>query len=450
MSEGKTSGGLFAPLFGDPEVDDVLADRTLVGGMLAFEAALAEAQAELGLIPAAGADSIVATVQDLVPDPSEIGRGGVSAGNPVNPLVRELTAAVPDSARPFVHRGATSQDVFDSALMLCAKRACEFVSGRLTEVTGILVRLVETHRLTAMPARTLGQQALPTTFGRVAAGWLVALDDAAERLDHVTRTRLAVQLGGAAGTLAGLDGRGPELVAGLATRLGLAEPPLPWHTDRLRILDLASACAAVTAAAGTVALDLVLLAQSEVAEVVPASGGGSTAMPHKANPVDAILVRSAAIRAPGLVATLFATAAAQENERAAGAWHAEWMPLRELLSVTGGAVRRLAAALDGLRVDPERMRADLDLSGGLLLSESVAARLAPELGRDVAHELVRECAMRAAAEGDPFASVLRDEPRVREVLDEDALSEALDPASWTGSTDALIDRALAAHRCRSD
>jgi 3-carboxy-cis,cis-muconate cycloisomerase len=172
-------------------------------------------------------------------------------------------------------------------------------------------------------------------------------------------------------------------------------------------------------------------------------------MPHKANPTHAILVRSAAIRAPGLVGTVFAAAAGHEHQRAAGAWHAEWEPLRELLSLTGGAALRLGAALDGVRVDPERMRTDLDLTGGLLLSESVAAALAPSLGRDQAHELVRECVQRATAEGQPFAVVLRDEPRVRKVLDDDALASALDPTHRTGSTDALIDRALEAHARRS-
>jgi 3-carboxy-cis,cis-muconate cycloisomerase len=299
-----------------------------------------------------------------------------------------------------------------------------------------------------MAARTLGQQALPTTFGRVAAGWLTACGEATVRLDTVLATRVAVQFGGAAGTLAGLGDQGPQVMARLAARLGLTEPVLPWHTDRGRVMELASALAASVAAAGKVALDLVLLAQTELAEVVPASGGGSTAMPHKSNPVDAVLVRSAAFRAPGLLTTLFAAAAAQENERAAGGWHAEWVPLRELVSVTGGAALRLGSALTGLRIDEERMRADLGLTGGLLLSESVAARLAPRLGREAAHELVQDCSRRATA-GHSFADVLRAEPRVREVLDDEELTAALDPAGWTGSTDALIDRALAAHATRA-
>ena len=301
MSDQRMSDSLLGPLFGDPEVDAAVGDRALLRAMLSYEAALAGAQADLGLIPQEAAEAIAATAQELELDPGEIGRAGVAAGNPVNPLVRELTAAVPEHARPFVHRGATSQDVWDSALMCCASSACERIGSLLHDLGETLVRLVEAHRSTPMPARTLGQQALPTTFGRVAAGWLVALDDAAARLS-AARSRLSVQLGGAAGTLAGLDGRGVEVAARVAARLQLAESVLPWHTDRGRVLELASALGGVTAAAGKTALDLVLLAQSEIAEAVPASGGGSTAMPHKANPVDAILVRAAAVRAPGLVA----------------------------------------------------------------------------------------------------------------------------------------------------
>jgi 3-carboxy-cis,cis-muconate cycloisomerase len=447
MSDPSLSVGLFAPLFADPDVDDAVGDAALVASMLTFESALAAAQAELGLVPPEAAAAIAAAAGAVSVDPARLGEQSVSAGNPVNPLVRRLTAAVPESARPFVHLGATSQDVLDTAVMLTAAWAGRRILERLDTAADLLAELVETHRRTTMPGRTLGQQALPTTLGRVAAGWLNALTEAAERLETVRTSRLAVQFGGAAGTLAGLDGRGPEVLTRLAARLGLAEPTLPWHTDRLRVLELASAAAGVTATAGTIGLDLVLLAQAEIAEVVPATGGGSTAMPHKANPVDAVLIRSAAFRTPGLLATLFAAAGAQENERAAGAWHAEWLTLRELLSVTGGAALRLTAAVAGLRVDAGRMRADLELSGGLLMSESVAARLAPRLGRVVAHELVRDCARRAV--GQSFDAVLRADPQVRELLDDDEISAALDPAGWTGSTDALIDRALGARRRRS-
>jgi 3-carboxy-cis,cis-muconate cycloisomerase len=443
-----TSDGLLAPLFADPDVEAAISDAALVAAMLDVERELARAQAGLGLIPAEGAEAIAATCDSLRPDVAGLGRAGMSAGNPVSPLVRALTEAVPDDARPYVHLGTTSQDVLDTALMLLARRAGARITALLDRAADALATVTETHRATVLAARTLGQQALPTTFGRKAAGWLVAVDDATARLGSVLEQRLAVQLGGAAGTLAGFDAAGPELVAALAGRLGLAEPVLPWHTDRQRLLELAAALAAAIATAGKVALDLVLLAQTEVGEVVPGAGGGSTAMPHKQNPVGAILIRSAAVRAPGLLATLFSAASLQEHERAAGAWHAEWEPLRDLLSLAGGSAGRLAAVVPDLVVSPERMASNLERTGDLVLSESVAARLAPRLGREAAHDLVRRCAARAAETGQPFRDVLAAEPQVEAELGDDGLTSALDPQNWSGASQALIDRALAAHAQR--
>jgi 3-carboxy-cis,cis-muconate cycloisomerase len=353
-------GLLLRPLVSDPAVEVVLGDDALVRAMLRVEAALATVQAELGLVPADAAAVIVEVAGSLVVDVADLGRRSVAAGNPVSPLLAELREALPEHARAVVHRGTTSQDVLDTALMLLARDACTLITERLDEGADAVATLAREHRTTPMVGRTLGQQALPTTFGRKAAGWLVALDEAGDRLREVGRRRLAVQLGGAVGTLADLDGGAATLAARLAAELGLVEPVLPWHTDRGRVLELAAAAAAVVAAAGKVALDLVLLAQTEVAEVRPGAGGTSTAMPHKQNPADAVAVRSAALRAPGLLATLFTAAAQQEHERGAGAWHAEWEPLRDLLSLAGGSVMRLRAALTTATVDPERMRADLD------------------------------------------------------------------------------------------
>ncbi len=352
-------GLLLGPLVSDADVEVALGDEAFVRAMLQVEAALAAAQAELGLVPADAATTIGAVAGSLVVDVADLGRRSVAAGNPVSPLLAELTAALPEHIRPHVHRGTTSQDVLDTALMLLARDACALVVARVDEAADVVAALVREHHLTPMVGRTLGQQALPTTFGRKAAGWLVALDEAGTRLRAVARHRLAVQLGGAVGTLAGLDGRSAALPARFAAELGLVEPVLPWHTDRGRILELAAATAALVAATGKVALDLVLLAQTEVAEVRPGVGGTSTAMPHKQNPADAVAVRSAALRTPGLLAGLFAAAAQQEHERAAGAWHAEWEPLRDLLSLAGGSAVRLRAALTSATVDPERMRSDL-------------------------------------------------------------------------------------------
>ncbi|MFG1928101.1 3-carboxy-cis,cis-muconate cycloisomerase [Cryptosporangium sp. NPDC048952] len=422
---------LFDPLFADARVSAEIGDDAVLRAMLDVEAALARAEASVGVIPADAATAIGAACAGEF-DVAAVGRAGVSAGNPVVPLVRALEKELPSSAKPWVHHGATSQDILDSALMLVSARARRPLLAALQAATDALATLAAEHRTTLMVGRTLGQQALPTTFGLKAAGWLVALDTAASRLRAV---QPAVQFGGAAGTLAALREHGVAVTAALAAELGLAEPTLPWHTDRQRILDLGSALAAVSAALGKIALDVTLLASTEVGEVAEGGGGGgSSAMPHKRNPANAILVRSASVRTPGLLATLHSAAAQQEHERATGGWHAEWEPLRELFDVVGGAAARAAQFLPDLQVDVSAMRATLDATGGVLLSENVSGALAETLGRSAAHDLVKN-------------AVLAGRP-LREVLDEAgvAADPVLDPANYLGSADELVDRALAAHR----
>lgn len=433
---------LFGPLFTAPDVAAQTSDGAVVRALLDVEAALARAAASVHAIPADAAEAItVACAGEF--DSAALGEAGQSAGNPVVPLVRAIERRLPASAMPWVHHGATSQDVLDTGLMLVSKRALAPMLAALRTTSTSLATLAETHRRTLIAGRTLGQQALPTTFGLKAAGWLVALDTSAVRLREVP---LAVQLGGAAGTLAALGDRGIAVAAALATELGLAEPVLPWHTDRQRLLDLGAALAGVAAALGKLALDVTLLAQSEVAEVAEGgSGGGSSAMPHKRNPVNSVLIRSASVRAPGLLATLYTAAAQQEHERATGGWHAEWETLRDLLDVVGGAAGLAARLVPTLRVDAARMRTTLDASGGILLSENVSGALASQLGRSRAHDLVKAAVATAARDGRPLREVLLDDDQVRDQLGAGTLDAALDPAGYLGSTDELIARALAFH-----
>ncbi len=440
------SEGLLTGLFGTPSVDAELTDKALLQAMLDVERALAEAGADVGVVPWPAASAIAAGCVADRYDVAELGRAADAAGNPVVPLVRALGDTVEGSARPWVHHGATSQDVLDTALMLVAARAGDAIGEHVDGALGACAAAAEQHRNTIMVARTLGQQAAPTTFGLKAAGWLVGLLEAKGRLVRA-RSGLAVQLGGAAGTLAALDDAGTVVSARLAERLGLAEPLLPWHTDRQRILDLAGALGGICAAAGKAALDVGLLAQTEVGEVVEGdpARGGSSAMPHKRNPVDSVLVTAVARRAPGLVGTLYA-AAAQENERAAGGWHAEWEPLLTLLRLTGSAAARGRRMLEGLDVRTDRMRANLAASGGLVMTESVAARLAPNLGRAGAHQVVGRAATRAVADGVPLRDVLLADPDVRAHLSEHDIDIALDPRAWLGSAGVLVDRALAEYR----
>ncbi|MEV6812502.1 3-carboxy-cis,cis-muconate cycloisomerase [Micromonospora sp. NPDC051296] len=434
------SDGLLRGLSGTPDVDAELDDGRLLQALLDVEAALARAGADAGLLPVPAAEEIAGRCHAERYDAAAIGAAAETAGNPVVPLVRELTAAVAEPARPWVHYGATSQDVLDSALSLVVARAAGPLLRHVDAAADAAAGLARTHRDTLMVARTLGQQAAPTTFGLKAAGWLLGLVEARTRLERV-RAALPAQLGGAVGTLAAYGSAGPAVVERFAARLGLAAGPLPWHTRRQPVLDLTAALGGLLVATGKVALDVGLLAQTEIGEVVEggAGRGGSSAMPHKRNPVDSVLVTAAARRGPGLVGTLFA-AAGHEHERATGSWHAEWEPLLDLVHLAGGAAARTARMLAGLHVHPHRMRANLDATGGLLLAEAVAARLAPALGRAAAHDLVRRAASRP-----PFRAALLADPEIRAHLSERDIDGALDPVAWLGSAGQLVDRALDRH-----
>ncbi len=444
------SGGLFDGVLARGPVREAVADRAWLRAMLDVEAALARAEARAGLFPVEAAEAIARACRDDALDLAALGRDASASGNPVVPLVRAITAAVDDAtAAGEVHRGATSQDILDTAAMLVARRALGSLLEDLDAASDAAAALADAHRGTLIAGRTLLQHAVPTTFGLKAAGWMAGLDQAAIRLDQVRRTRLAVQLGGAAGTLASLGDRGPAVVRHLAEDLGLTEPVQPWHTDRTRVAELAGALGGTAGASAKPAQDVVLLSQTEVAEVWEgvAGRGGSSTLPHKRNPIAAVSALACARQAPGLVATLL-SAMVQEHERAAGAWHAEWRPLTDLLRTVGSAAAWLRDCLEHLEVDPVRMRANLERSGGLVLAERVAAALAPALGRLAAHDIVERASARSAIESRPFAQVLADAPEVRANLTAEDLAALFDPAGYLGSADVFVDRALRAHEAR--
>jgi 3-carboxy-cis,cis-muconate cycloisomerase len=341
-----------------------------------------------------------------------------------------------------VHQGATSQDIIDTAMMLLARSALAAILASLSGAAEAAAQLTARHARTVMTGRTLLQQAVPVTFGLVAAGWLTGLDEARTMLAAVRARRLAVQFGGAAGTLASLGRAGPAVAALLAAELGLAEPALPWHTNRQRIVELAAALAGACAATGKIARDVTLLAQTEIGEVREGSGGGSSAMPHKRNPVAAIAVIGCTRQAPGLLATVTASAE-QELQRAAGAWHAEWQPLASLLTLTASAAAWCTDMLAGLEIDVAAMRANLDATGGLPLAEHVASLLAPKLGPLAAHDLVAEASAQALQNGQPLREVLL---AVDTGLTSAELDAALDSRAYLGATSEFIRRALAAHQ----
>jgi 3-carboxy-cis,cis-muconate cycloisomerase len=430
-SSSPSEGALFAGVFARGGVAPAVSDTAWLQAMLDAEAALAHALAAAGVIAPEAADAIAAAcVADLY-DPAEIGRAAAGIGNPVGPLVKALTAAVEVPAAGHVHRGATSQDILDTAAMLVARRAMDPLLDDIGGAEAAARRLAREHRDTPMAGRTLLQQAVPVTFGLVAAGWASGLADAAARLADLRDRRLAAQLGGAAGTLASLGDSGPAVAAAYARELGLAEPVLPWHTLRGRIGELAGALGVAAGAVAKPARDVVLLSQTEVAEVAEGTGGGSSTMPHKSNPVAAVAALGCARQAPGLVATLLG-AMEQEEQRAAGAWHAEWRPLTVLLRVTGSAAAWLRTCLEELHVDAGRMRTNLDATGGRMLAERVSAALASAHGRQEANDLVAR-----AAREPSFADALADLG-----LDRSEVQRLLDPAGYLGSAGAFVDRVL--------
>lgn len=471
--------GLFDGVFARGAAADAVDDAHWLRALLDAEAALARAAARAGLVDVAAAAAVTeaadrvidrdAVVRDAAGgacdrdasdrdasdrDAGGLGIAGLSAaaagyGNPVPPLVRALSAAVPAGAREAVHVGATSQDIMDTAMMLLVRRAAEAILADLGAAADAVAGLAARYRDTAMIGRTLLQQAQPTTFGMLAATWLSALDRARARLSAMS-AGLPVQYGGAVGTLAASGGVGTRIAALLADELELTDPGLPWHTDRQPIVDIVAALAGAGGACGKAARDVTLLAQGEVAEVAEAGAGGSSAMPHKRNPVAAISVLGCTRQLPGLAASLLA-ATEQEYQRAAGAWHAEWLPLTSMLALTGSAASWSAASLCGLRVDTAALAVDLAGTGGLPQASRVAELLAPGVGRIAAHDLVRAAAARAATAHRPLRDVLLDDRDARRAMTDAGagtgeLDAALDPATHLGAARELVDRALAAHR----
>ncbi|MEV7403005.1 3-carboxy-cis,cis-muconate cycloisomerase [Streptomyces sp. NPDC091267] len=453
--------GLLAPVRAGTAVEQATGDAAYVRALLDAEVALVRAQTSLGTAPAGAAEAVAATAADTSRfDARSLALRARSGGNPVIPLVADLTAAVaeraPDAAA-HVHRGATSQDILDTAAMLVASEALRLILADLDRVAAALARTAAEHRDTPMVGRTLTQHAVPTTFGLKAAGWRSLVLDASARIAAV-RAALPVQLGGAAGTLAafaafaspgGADSRpgpaahdfGVRLVEAYAAATGLCAPALPWHSLRTPIADLGGALAFTSGALGKLAADVLLLSRTEIGEVSESTGGASSAMPHKANPARAVLIAAAARQVPALAGVLYGSLAA-EDERPPGAWHAEWQPLREALRTVGGAAAAAAALAEGLRVHPARMRENLHLTGGLIVSERLVAVLSDVVGRAAARAAVTSAAGRVDREGIALHEALSQEPALADVVSKDRLRTLTDPAGYTGSAGTLVDRAL--------
>jgi 3-carboxy-cis,cis-muconate cycloisomerase len=423
-------------------------DATVLQRMLDFEAALARVEAATGVIPKAAAEPIAKACKVSSFDLAALAEAAPRSGNLAIPLVRALTAEVarsnPEAAR-YVHWGATSQDVIDTAAMLTLRAGIDALAADLDRATRAFAALAQKHRNTAVVARTWLQHALPMPFGLKLAEYAAALHRSRLRLTRLSQDTLALQFGGAAGTLAALGDKGLAVAERLAKELKLPLPEAPWHSHRDRIAEAASVLAIVSGTCGKIARDVSLMMQTDVSEAFEPSGegrGGSSTMPHKRNPVAAASALAAATIAPNLAATIFA-AQIQEHERSAGAWHAEWPTLPTLLLVTSGALAAIVEIAEGLEVDVARMRANLDLTDGLIMAEAVAFALAEKIGKSQAHHLVEAASKRAIAERKHLREVLVGNDEVTAQLGADRMAKLMEPLNYQGASQALIDRLLA-------
>ncbi|MFJ6651161.1 lyase family protein [Microbacterium sp. NPDC091313] len=439
MSSEAFEVGLLSP--GTLGHDAAVSDAAIVDALVAAEVALARAYATLGLADPGTAAAVSDALGWQGPgrgcsghgvDAAALAAAGVAGGNPVIPLVGLLRDRVPESARAWIHRGATSQDILDTALVLVAAAAADAILADLARAADALAALAHAHRDVPAAARTLTQHAVPTTVGARIAVWVRSIRRAATRL-AAARSALPAQLGGAAGTLSAVVADvGADAAAALpsafADELGLAAAAAPWHTERWPITELGDALVQSIDALGAMAADVATLGRTEIAELAEPSAGGSSAMPQKANPVASVLLRATALRAPQLGATLHLAAGAAVDERPDGAWHAEWAPLRELLRLALGGAAHAVVIAEGLRVDRAAVARNLSLTGGLLLAERLRPVLVPRIGAARFAELL-------AGDGD-LAARLRELPEADD-LDVDAL---LDPAGYLGLAPTFADR----------
>jgi 3-carboxy-cis,cis-muconate cycloisomerase len=442
---------LFDELFSFEELQQILCDETRIQRMLDFEAALARAEARAGAIPEGSARKIAEFCRAERFDISVIAKQAAQSGNVAIPLVKLLTEDVArqdkDAAR-FVHWGATSQDVIDTGMILQLRDALDLIEKDSARLTDSLAILATEHRATPVVARTWMQQALPTTFGFIIAGWLDALLRHRKRLQECRARVLCLQFGGAVGTLAALAGRGPEIAKTLADELHLAVPAAPWHTHRDRLAEIAAVLGLLTGTLGKIARDISLHSQTEIGELSEPGGegrGGSSTMPHKRNPVTCAIVLQASIRVPALVSTML-SAMPQEYERGLGNWHAEWETLPQILRLAGGALHHLAEMLPLLDVHKDRMLHNLEMTRGLIFAEAVSMALADRMGKMPAHLLLESASRKARAENRHLKEVLREEPGLHSHLTPADLDSLFDLRNYLGNAEEFADQIVARAR----
>lgn len=431
---------IFGPLFQDEELARLFEDRAYVRALVEVEAALARVEARLGVIPAAAAERIAAVRADEI-DIGALARGAARDGFPIIALVRAIREQAGPEAAPYVHWGATTQDVMDTAAALQLRRAVSLLRARLVALCRALARRAGSSREIVLAGRTHGQQALPITFAFKVAGWLAPLLRDLERLDAMGPRLFVAQFGGAAGTLAALGEKGEAVARGLAEELGLFAAEMPWHTQRDGLAELASWLSLVSGSLGKMAQDVILLAQTEVAEVEETEEGvgASSTMPQKKNPIASELILAAA-RANAASLSAVHQALIQEHERATHGWQLEWLALPPMVMLAGGALRHAISLAEKLKVDRERMRANMARAGDVVLAEAAAFALAGALGREKAHEAVKRACAVAAAEGRSLVAVLRETAAFAGAeVDWEALGK---PERYLGAADGFVERVL--------
>ena len=444
------SDQLFAAYFTAEAMGQVFCDHGRVQAMLDVEAALARAQARVGVIPHSAVAPITTACRAELYDFEALGLAIASAGNSAIPLVKalgkQIASSAPEAER-YVHLGATSQDVMDSGLVLQLRAALDLIERDMAQLADVLAAQAQRYATTPLAGRTWLQQATPVTLGMKIASWLGSVTRSRQRLHELKPRLLCLQFGGASGTLAALGDQAMPVAQALADELGLGLPEQPWHTQRDRLVEFAAVLGLIAGGLGKIGRDISLLMQTEAAEVFEPSApgkGGSSTMPHKRNPVGSAVLISAATRVPGLLSILF-SAMPQEHERSLGLWHAEWETLPEICCVVSGALVQALNIARGLEVDAARMARNLDLTHGLVLAEAVSIVLAQRVGRETAHHLLEQCCKRAVAEQRHLRAVLGDEPQITAHLSALELDRLLDPAHYLGQATTWVERARAEH-----
>ena len=437
--------GIYGNLFGSDAMRAVFSERGQVQKWLDVEAALARVQGRLGIVPEAAAAEISAKADADLIDMDLMREEVDRVGYAIMPLVHRLAAVCEGDAGRYVHWGTTTQDIKDTGVVLQIRDALDLVEADLVAIRNGLARLAREHRDTSMAGRSHLQHALPITFGYKAAVWLAPVERHLERLDQLRPRVLTGQFSGAAGTLASLHGRGLEVADALMEELGLARPAIAWHTARDTIAETVAFLALVTGSLAKIATDVVLLTATETGEVfepfAPGRGGSST-MPQKRNPVSSELILACAKQVQSRAA-LVMDAMAADLERSTGPWHVEWAALPEAFVLASGALAQARFLVEGLRVDPGAMRANMDLTRGLIVSEAVMMGLAPALGRQAAHDLVYEACRIATDERRALLDVLLDMPEVTAKLGRDELAQLCEPGNYVGEAPEMVDRLLA-------